>query len=200
MHLVQDHIKYLTETRVLQPHKVHKLSQLYLVLELFKHDDPSCFRRNLRVSPETFDTLVSCIDSHPVFASEGSASQMLVPHQLAIALFCFGHFGNSASIESIAQWAGVSAGMVVNATRHVMVAFLSLHDEVIHWPSAREKEEAKAWVEAASCVAWRDGWLLVDGTLVPLAEKPAYHGEAYFDRKSNYSLNIQVRLNTSFCC
>ncbi len=154
MHLVQDHIKYLTETRVLWPHKVHKLSQLYLVLELFKQDDPSRFRRNLCISPETFDTLVSRIDSHPVFASEGSASKMPVPHQLAIALFCFGHFGNSASVESIAQWAGVSAGTVVNATRRVMVAFLSLHDEVIHWPSAREKEEAKAWVEAASCVAW----------------------------------------------
>lgn len=195
MHLVQDHIKYLTETCVLWPNKVHKLFQLYLVLELFKQDDPSRFQRNLHVSPETFDTLVSRIDSHPVFASEGLASQMPVPHQLAIALFCFGHFGNSTSMELIAQWAGVSARTVVNATRRVMVVFLSLHDEVIHWPSAREKEEAKAWVEAVSCIAWRDGWLLVDGTLVPLAEKPAYHREAYFDRKSNYSLNVQVRLN-----
>ena len=32
----------------------------------------------------------------------------------------------------------------------------------------------------------------MDGTLVPLADKPGYHGEAYFDRKSNYSLNVQV--------
>ena len=87
---------------------------------------------------------------------------------------------------------GVSAGMVVKATRHVIVAFLSLHDKVIRWLSVAEKEAAKEWVEVASCVAWRDGWLLVDGTLVPLADKPAFHGEAYFDCKSNYSLNIQV--------
>jgi hypothetical protein len=117
-----------------------------------------------------------------------------VDQQLAIALFRFGHFGNSASVESVAQWAGVSAGMVVNTTRRVMVAFLNHYDNIIRWPNAQMKEEAKEWVEAASCTAWRDGWLLVDGTLVPLAEKPAFHGEAYFDRKLNYSLNVQVHL------
>ncbi|GAW01816.1 DDE family endonuclease [Lentinula edodes] len=107
-------------------------------------------------------------------------------------MFRFGHFGNEASVESIAQWAGMSAGTVVNATRRVMVAFLALHDDVIHWPTARMKEEAKEWVEAATCAEWRNGWIFVDGTLIPLAEKPAYHGEAYFDRKSNYSLNVQL--------
>jgi hypothetical protein len=117
---------------------------------------------------------------------------MPVDQQLAIALFRFGHFGNSTSVESVAQWAGVSAGMVVNATCHVIVAFLDLHDDVIRWPNTRMKEEAKEWIAAASCAAWRDGWLLVNGTLVPLAEKPAFHGETYFDRKSNYSLNVQV--------
>jgi hypothetical protein len=142
--------------------------------------------------PETFDSLVEKIRDHYIFLSEGSASQMPVDQQLAIALFRFGHFGNSASVESVAQWAGVSAGMVVNATRRVMVAFLDHHDKIIRWPNAQMKEEAKEWVEAASCAAWRDGWLFVDGTLVPLAEKPAFHGETYFDRKSNYSLNVQV--------
>jgi hypothetical protein len=33
---------------------------------------------------------------------------------------------------------------------------------------------------------------MVDGTLVPLFEKPHHFGEGYFDRKSNYSLNVQV--------
>lgn len=144
------------------------------------------------MSPETFNKLLEHIENHPVFISEGSANQMPVGHQLAIALFWFGHYGNAASVESIEQWADVSAGMVVNTTCHVMIAFLALHDDVICWPSAKEKEAAKEWVEAASCAAWRNGWILVDGTLMPLAEKPAYHEEAYFDRKSNYSLNVQV--------
>lgn len=196
---IREHIQYLETTRVINPNKVPKLSQLYLVLHTYKTSDPKRFRRNLRVTPATFDGLVAKIKDDPIFLSEGSASQRPVDEQLAIALFRFGHFGNAASVESIAQWAGVSAGLVVNATRRVMVAFLALHDSVIRWPSAEMKEEAKEWVEAASCAAWRDGWLLVDGTLIPLAEKPGFHGEAYFDRKSNYSLNVQVSVNKLHC-
>ncbi|KAG6847352.1 hypothetical protein C0991_001977, partial [Blastosporella zonata] len=81
--------------------------------------------------------------------------------------------------------------MVVKATRRVIIASLHLHDEVIHWPTREEKEAASDWVEEFSCPAWRDGFCMVDGTLIPLFEKPGYHGEAYFDRKSNYSLNVQ---------
>ena len=48
-------------------------------------------------------------------------------------------------------------------------------------------------MEAVSCYAWRDGYCMADGTPIILFQKPGYHGEAYFDRKSNYSLNLQVR-------
>jgi hypothetical protein len=57
----------------------------------------------------------------------------------------------------------------------------------------KKKDAAKGWVRWASCDDWEGGFCMVDGTLVPLFEKPGYHGEVYFDRKSNYSLNIQVR-------
>lgn len=191
---IKKRIHYLETTRVLRPNKVHKLSQLCLVLISYKKDDPKRFRRNLRILPETFDALLAKVEWLPIFLSDGPHDQMPVAEQLAITLFRFGHFGNSASVESVAQWAGCSAGMVVNATRRVMEAFLSFHDEVIHYPSAADKEAAKEWVEAASCAAWRDGWIFVDGTLIPLADKPGFHGEAYFDRKSNYSFNVQVRL------
>jgi hypothetical protein len=189
---IQELIKIIQETRVLEPHSVHKLSQLDLVLDCYYNDDPDRFRRNLRVSPATFDALLVRIGAHEVFISTGPVPQLPVREQLAIALFRFGHFGNAASVESIAQWAGVASGTVFNSTRRVMVIFLSLHDEVIHWPTAEEKEAAKVWVEATSCAAWRNGYCMVDGTLVPLSDKPGYHGEAYFDRKSNYSLNVQV--------
>jgi hypothetical protein len=193
---LQEWIDYLTRTRVLFPNRVHKLSQLHLVLVLYKEDDHKRFRQNLRVNPETFDALITRIKDDPIFVSDGPQDQMPLNEQLAITLFRFGHHGNAASVESIAQWAGISAGTVINATRRVMTAFLALHDAVIRWPSAREKEDAKEWVEAATCVAWRNGCVFVDGTLVPLADKPGYHGEAYFDRKSNYSLNVQVSFSS----
>lgn len=193
---IHNRIHFLETTRVLAPNQVHKLSQLYLVLVLFKEDDPARFRRNLRVSPKTFDAIFNKIDWHPVFLNGSTQEQMPVAEQLAITLFRFGHFGNAASVECVAQWAGCSAGMVVSATRRVIQAILTFHDEFVHWPSSEEKEAAKEWVEAAACAAWRDGWVFVDGTLVPLSDKPGHHGEAYFDRKSNYSLNVQVCLGT----
>jgi hypothetical protein len=171
---------------------VPKCSQLYLVLVDFKAHDWKHFRLNLRVSPSTFDELVGYIQDHPIFQNRSNCPQYPVEIQLAIALFRFGHDGNAASVEAIAQWAGVSVGLVVKATRRVIIAFLALHDNVVCWPSPAEKEQAKQWVEDNSCPAWRDGFCMVDGTLVPLAEKPGHHGEAYFDRKSNYSLNVQV--------
>ena len=37
---------------------------------------------------------------------------------------------------------------------------------------------------------WCNGWLIVDGTLVPLFQHPAFYGNTWFDHKSNYSMNV----------
>ena len=145
------------------------------------------------------DSLLEMIETHPVFFNDAYTSQSSVNIQLAVAMFRFGHNGNGASVEAVAHWAGVSAGTVVNCMRRVMIAFLALHDSAIRWPSEDEKEELKKWVEMVSCYEWRDGYCMVDGTPVVLFQKPGYHGEAYFDRKSNYSLNLQVRLTSIPC-
>jgi hypothetical protein len=52
---------------------------------------------------------------------------------------------------------------------------------VVCLPNEEEKEAAKQWVEAHSCKAWCDGWCMVDGTLIPLFDKPFWYGESYFD-------------------
>ncbi|KAF6746460.1 hypothetical protein DFP72DRAFT_823115 [Ephemerocybe angulata] len=183
----------LADRRLRFSEKVPKASQLPLVLGQFKENDPKRFQRNLRVSPATFDALVLAIEDHSVFHNRSyTAKQFPVEIQLAIALYRFGHFGNAASVEGVAQWSGTSAGLIVKSTVRVIVAFLSLHDKVIRWPSPSEKKAAKQWVEDESCPAWRDGFCMVDGTLIPLFEKPGHHGETYFDRKGNYSFSIQV--------
>jgi hypothetical protein len=185
--------KQMIELRRLPPVPVAKCSQLPLIFEAFMMNDPKRFQRNLRVSPETFRQLERKLSDHTVFhPREGVVPQLPVRYQLAIALFRFGHEGSACGVEQIAQWAGVSAGMVNKATRRVMIAALSYHDEAIRWVTPEEKEEAKTWVEGRSCRAWRGGYCMVDGTLVPLFEKPHHFGEGYFDRKSNYSLNVQL--------
>jgi len=39
---------------------------------------------------------------------------------------------------------------------------------------------------------------MIDGTLVSLYSKPHYFGERFFDRKSNYSVNVQVCIKYAF--
>ena len=96
-------IHYLKTTHVLHPNNVHKLSQLHLVLVAYKDEDPKRFWHNLYASPETFDALYAKIKSHPIFQNASPNEQLPVDQQLAIALFRFGHFGNDASVESVAQ-------------------------------------------------------------------------------------------------
>lgn len=165
-------------------------------LTVYKYERPDHFRCDLRVTPATFDALHDRIAPDPIFYNNSNNEQMPIDHQLAITLFRFGHSGNGASVARVAAWAGYSAGAVLLATKRVMIALLrhDLQGEVFTFPTAEEKEEAKKWVESQSCKAWRGGWLMVDGTLIPLYARPYWYGESYYDRKSNYSLNFQVCL------
>ena len=121
---------------------------------------------------------------------------MPVEDQLAITLYRFGHFGNAVGLDKVSKWSGYGKGTVSLATHRVMTAVLrkEFMDEAVSIPTEREKEEAKRWVEKHSCKERRNGWCMVDGTLISLYDKPFWYGESYFDRKCNYSLNIQVRL------
>jgi hypothetical protein len=164
------------------------------LLTVLKDARPDLFRQNLRVSPQTFDKILAKISDDDIFFNRSNNPQMAVEDQLAITLYRFGHDGNAVSLQGVANWAGVGKGTVTLCTRRVMVAILrrDFMQEAVRFPTEREKEAAKAWVYMHSCRAWRHGWCFVDGTLVPLSSRPFWFGESYFDRKCNYSLNIQV--------
>jgi hypothetical protein len=119
---------------------------------------------------------------------------MPVEEQVVIALYRFGHFGNAASTMKVALQFGVGYGTVHLVTTRVMKATCTprFRAASVQWASGMVKEEAKQWVEGVSCPAWRNGWLMVDGTLVPLFRRPGHFGNVWFDRKSNYSMNVQV--------
>ncbi|KAF7348137.1 hypothetical protein MSAN_01766500 [Mycena sanguinolenta] len=169
-------------------------SYLHHVLTALKAGRDDHFRQALRVSPQTFDKLVACLENDPVFSNNSNQSQLSVDQQLAVALYRFGHDGNGASVQSVANWAGLGKGTVHLCTRRVMTAVLrpSFMQAAVRLPTQEEKEKAKQWVHDHSCKSWRNGWCFVDGTLVPLEERPTWYGPSYFDRKCKYSLNIQV--------
>jgi hypothetical protein len=51
-----------------------------------------------------------------VFRNTSSKPQMPVEEQVAIALYHFGHDGNTASIQGVANWAAVGKGTVLLVT------------------------------------------------------------------------------------
>lgn len=169
-------------------------SQLPHILEVLKVEQPDEFREILRVNPDTFNKIVEKVKDDMVFFNNSNNPQQPVEEQLAITLYRFGHNGNAASQSQVAWWAAGGHGTVSLNPKRVMTAILchSFMDKAVRFPTLEEKEEAKTWVEKHSCKAWRDGWCLVNGTLIPLYDRPHWYGESYFDRKCNYSLNIQV--------
>jgi hypothetical protein len=185
-------VRHISTARVLQQAPpVPKSSQLHL-LDHWRLHSPERFRRKLRVEPETFDSLVALIIDNPVFYNNSNCPQFPVHLQLYIFLFRAGHYGNAASPEDTAQWAGVSVGGVEKCTDRVVVALLSHHDEAIHFPEADEKEDAKDYIEEQTCSEWRNGFLLADGTKFAFFQRPGLHGDAWFDKDGEYSIDCQV--------
>jgi hypothetical protein len=169
-------------------------SFLQFVLDKYKTLQPDQFHQGLHVMPSTFDRILEKISDHPVFFNNSNNPQNPVEVQLAVTLYHFSHYGNAASLERVRKWAGVGKGSVTKMTRRVMTALLNSDfiKETVRMPTEEEKEEAKIWIEEHSCKYWRNGWLFVDGTLISLYIPPYWYGESYFDRKCNYSLNVQV--------
>jgi hypothetical protein len=154
-------------------HHVDKTSEnIRLLFEVYKEHEPVLFKAYTRVDPACFDALLEAIQDNPAFHNDSNSAQMPVHIQLAIALYRFGHYGNAASVTKVALWAGVSYGMVMNATRRVILAFCSpeFRRRVMNFPDfdSPDRAEAKEWVEDQSCPGWRKGWLMVDGTLIPI--------------------------------
>lgn len=176
--------------------RLSRASQLHLLPE-WANLSPERFRRKLRVDPQVFDKLIERIQDHPIFQNNSNNSQLPVAVQLALFLNGVGHYGNAATTEDVADWAGVSVGTVYNCYKRVMIAILQHHDDAIHFDpldteDQEERRRAKQWVEQRTCREWRGGFLCVDGTPFNLFQKPGWHGEGFFDKKSNYSLTAQV--------
>ncbi|KIM75657.1 hypothetical protein PILCRDRAFT_78650 [Piloderma croceum F 1598] len=128
------------------------------------------FGSYLHINPTCFDDLVNVICDDEIFQNNSNNPQMPVDEQLAIALYRFGHYKNTASTMKVALWAGVGFGTVPLVTKWVVKALCSecFCHSALWWSSDEAKAAANAWVEESSCPARQDGWLMVDGTLVPL--------------------------------
>lgn len=102
-----------------------------------------------------------------------------------------GTHGSDACIENLGAMFGVAAGACANYIHRVTSSLMSLYGEIVSWPSAGERRELSARIQAGhmfpNCVG------MIDGTLLPLAFKTTLNGEDYFTWKGCYALNALVR-------
>lgn len=188
-------------TRYLNPReRVPRSEDTTLHLAWQYAEDPAHharFQHMLRVSPYTFQVILELIKDHPVFHNTSNHAQAPVPQQLAVTLFRMGQFGNAASLEDIAREAGCSEGSVEAYTDRCFEAIMSLHNIFVCPLTSEEKEKEKQWMDEHMGFKglWREGWVMYDGTIVVLYARPGLDRDAYYTRKCNYGLNLQVR-----CC
>lgn len=190
-------LRAISETRYLRERtKVPKASQIPLAWDFAAN--PAHYHRfqdMFAVSPLVFYTLLELIGDHAVFSTAGNVPQAPVSDQLMVTLYRLRHSGNGASVSAVARAMGYSEGGVEKFTRRCFDAIHDLHDTFVRSPTAEEKEVEKKWVEQQVGIPnslWREGFAMYDGTIVVLSDRPVFHGESYFTRKSNYGLNVQV--------
>jgi hypothetical protein len=129
---------------------------------------------------------------------DSNVPQSPVDYQLAVTLYRMRRFGNTASLIDLAREAGcsTSTGSVEEFTERCFTAIESLPQIFVRQLTAEEKKREKAWLDHHMGFrgTWRDGWVMYDGTIVVLYARPELDGDAYYTRKSNYGLNLQVLL------
>lgn len=180
-------LEYALHYRYLEPRLPIPKSREWAIDVLPRYDEKR-FRQVLRMSREAFSFVLSSIKSHSVF-KENSA-QFPVELQLQISLYRFGRFGNGASVCDNARIFGVSEGTVINSTRRILKAILSLEEIHLSWFTPPEAKAMKKRIFRKS--GFRSCLGFLDGTTIVLAEKPIKDGEIYFNRKNEYGLNCQI--------
>ena len=90
--------------------------------------------------------------------------------------------------------AGTGEGSVTNYTDWCFTTIESLHDLFVCSVTPAGREVEKRWMDENLRFRgkWWDGWLMYDGTIVVLFQRPGLNGDAYYTWKGNYGLNVQV--------
>ncbi|ETK75263.1 hypothetical protein L915_18106 [Phytophthora nicotianae] len=142
-----------------------------------------------RMDQNSFERVVALIEDNPVFSNSSTYSRRPIWFQLAVALDRFGNYGTGASLNRSKRLWGIGKGTVDDYTGRVVLALNQLSARFVRWPSAAERRKISRQMASMGfrgCVGF------IDGTTIPLAQKPADDGECFFDRKQCYSLNAQV--------
>ncbi|KNE90635.1 hypothetical protein PSTG_15953 [Puccinia striiformis f. sp. tritici PST-78] len=176
------HQRYLQVRGPPTTHEEYDLGRLFDMRE----DD---FKQAVRTTRSGFVWLLNKIRGHPVFYSNSRREQLPIPHQLALTLERLGSNGNGASVGRFSRNLSVGRGTVIKVSRRVIQAINESSEGFIAWPNQDRRAEISDVMKEEGfegCIGF------VDGTTIPLHQRPGLNGEVYWDRKKQYSINCQI--------
>ena len=159
-------------------------------IELLLAYDDRHFAIEARMSKVCFWRLVDIIKDNSVFINSSTRDQDPVHHQLLIALFRLGKYGNGSGIGHTASYLCCGDGTAEIYTWRCLKA-IYLRNDYIAWPGTTERVTIATRIAHdhffGNCVG------MMDGSLIPIDLRPGIDGaNDYYTRKSNYALNIMA--------
>jgi hypothetical protein len=107
-----------------------------------------------------------------------------------IFLYKLSSSGTGGKFKRIGKYFKVSEGNARRCFERVLMAVLSLRDEVVSWPSKDEKKSMSRrfliTYGLPNCIG------IIDGTLIFLTEEPEWSGEDFNTWKGGYAVNALV--------
>lgn len=188
--MVEIHLSFQCQY-INRPEKYHmSTTDIFATLESFSDKE---WRSILRMTRKSFISLVGKIFDDPIFKNESYREQEQVVVQLSLTLDRLGHNGNGmTSIRQRRFW-GRSEGSFYNYGRRVREAILNLRQKYLYWPTEEERQQhclVMGLKGFHGCVGF------IDGTTIPILQRPGHLGDFYYDRHGEYSFNLQVVCNT----
>ncbi|MBW0548312.1 hypothetical protein O181_088027 [Austropuccinia psidii MF-1] len=138
------------------------------------------FRQLCRTTHASFEKLVSQIQDYKTFQNSSQNQQHNPEIQLALELTRLGSNGNGAALGKIGMLFGISHGAIVLYTKEVIQILMKSRHKVIVLPKIEQQRGMSQVMQAESfpgCIGF------IDGSLIPLSQRPPNDCEAYFDRK-----------------
>ncbi|SAM82609.1 uncharacterized protein UBRO_20707 [Ustilago bromivora] len=181
------------------PQLPQKRDPLINMLDRYAVSNHKLFQGAVCMTPDAFQALTYRLSTTNAFRS--TSSFWHVQQQVAVGLYWLGQSGNGGGVHDIAFACGCSRGSVHKWTDRTIAGLYELNSKVVTFATEDKCAKAKAWVADKSGVEeWSRGWLVVDGTHINLAWKPALNACEHYSYKGDYTFNIAlVFLPHSLC-
>ncbi|KAF8926076.1 hypothetical protein BGZ58_000201 [Dissophora ornata] len=130
----------------------------------------------------SYDSFIKLLDEvfhHDIFKNASYPEQEEVAAQLAVTLDRLGHSGNGMEDTCLGTFWDRSERSCQKYIERVLVALMSLQPRYVTWPTQAQRRAYAARMAMKGfpgCIGF------VDGTTIPLSERPAYKADFYYDR------------------